>query len=211
MYNDIIVEACIESLEEAIYAKENGANQLEVCSLLDLDGLTPNEELIQDIINNANLPMNIMIRNRGGNFEYSLDEISAMIDDIQRLKSHPIKGIVFGATKKDEHNNTILDMSAIYQICKAAYPLPVTIHKAIDICDDILAEVRLLKEVFNVKYILSSGGCATAVQGADMLISLQNEVGSQIDIIAAGKITPDNLSIIREKSALTHFHGRKIV
>ena len=37
----MLVEACVETLEEALQAEKNGAHRIELCSRLDLDGLTP--------------------------------------------------------------------------------------------------------------------------------------------------------------------------
>ena len=39
----MVREACVETVEEAIKAEANGADQIEFCSRLDLDGLTPDE------------------------------------------------------------------------------------------------------------------------------------------------------------------------
>ena len=72
---NICLEACVETLEEAILAERNGANRLELCSRLDLDGLTPNLNLTKKIMEKISIPIKVMIRERGGNFVYSDDEI----------------------------------------------------------------------------------------------------------------------------------------
>ena len=43
--NNLILEACVETLEESMRAEQNGADRLELCSRLDLDGLTPDVDL----------------------------------------------------------------------------------------------------------------------------------------------------------------------
>ena len=43
----IIKEVCVDSLEDAIKAEKNGANRIELCGRLDLDGLTPSRDLIK--------------------------------------------------------------------------------------------------------------------------------------------------------------------
>lgn len=206
-----ILEACVENTDEAIEAFLKGAHQLEICSHLNKDGLTPDEFILNDIISKVKLPCKIMIRCRDGNFEYSNDEINIMTAQIQKLKSYRIDGFVFGAVTKNVHNHTILDIKAIYQICKAAFPFPVTIHKAIDQCFNILGEVEILKNISNVRYILSSGGELDAISGAQMLSKMQKASGKKINIIAAGKITPDNIQQIIAKTELKIYHGRKIV
>ena len=152
-----------------------------------------------------------LVSERAKNFEYTNDEINIMTAQIQKLKSYRIDGFVFGAVTKNVHNHTILDIKAIYQICKAAFPFPVTIHKAIDQCFNILGEVEILKNISNVRYILSSGGELDAISGAQMLSKMQKASGKKINIIAAGKITPDNIQQIIAKTELKIYHGRKIV
>ncbi|HLO54985.1 MAG TPA: copper homeostasis protein CutC [Saprospiraceae bacterium] len=205
------LEACVESVDEAIHAVENGATQLEVCSNLEKDGLTPEIALIKEITEQVNVPIKVMIRLRAGNFTYLNDEIKSMQESIQQIKSLPISGLVFGATVTDANGNKIMDMNAILQICKAAHPIPVTIHKAIDECTDILKEVRALKTISNIAFILTSGGAKTAADGKKMIAAMQKEAGNHIQIIAAGKILPSNLTSLHKVLNLNYYHGRKIV
>lgn len=43
-------EACIESVAEGVAAYEQGAGRVELCSRLDLDGLTPSIEDTLELI-----------------------------------------------------------------------------------------------------------------------------------------------------------------
>jgi len=205
------LEACVESVDEAILAAAQGAMQLEVCSNLDKDGLTPEIQLIKEVIEKVHIPVKVMIRNRQGNFNYTKEDIKLMVESTQQIKTLPIAGIVFGANIIDADGNTIMDMNAVFQICKAAHPLPVTIHKAIDECTDMIKEVKALKEVSNIEYILTSGGAKTAIEGKKMLAAMQREGGNNIHIIAAGKITPSNLMALHKAVNLKYYHGKKIV
>jgi len=211
MPGKVILEACVENVHEALLAFQGGAHQLEVCSCLDKDGLTPDESILREIVEKIKLPLKVMIRCREGNFFYSQEEIHQMISEMQRLKAFKIDGFVFGALSKDSEGRTGLDLHAIYQICKAAFPYPVTIHKAIDACDDILSQVRQLRQIANIRFILSSGGAVDALSGALVLRKMQEEAGEQIHVIAAGKITPKTLPDIKNSAKLLYYHGRKIV
>ena len=74
MSNTYLKEACIETLREAKVAEQLGADRLEYCSSLDLDGLTP---LYEDIIlakKDISIPLMVMIRPRDGDFEYNEEE-----------------------------------------------------------------------------------------------------------------------------------------
>jgi len=206
----ILKEACVETVEEAVLAANKGAHQLELCSNLSEDGLTPDDHLILETIKSVKIPVKVMIRPRAGSFTYTKEEVDQMIADIQRLKAYKIEGFVFGAVIHDQHE-TKLDIATIYQLCKAAFPVPVTIHKAIDSCTHLNDEVKKLMIISNVKFILTSGGAATAVDGITSLKSMQSTAGSYIKIIAAGKVTPENLPYLIEKTGLQYFHGRKIL
>ena len=208
---NIILESCVEALEEAKCAEAAGAAQLEVCSRLDVEGLTPELSVLTKILDTVRIPCKVMINNRPGNYFYDVLDIKIMEESIKQLKLLNIAGVVFGANKINEKGFISLDMAVINRICKAADPLPVTIHKAIDICNNILDEITSLKTIPNVNYILTSGGKATAEEGIDMLKKMKDRAGMKINIIAAGKILSSNLEEIKTKTNLTYFHGRKIV
>jgi copper homeostasis protein len=206
-----VFEACIETLDQAVVAHREGAQQAEICSHLDLDGLTPEIDLVEEIIKTIGLGAKVMIRSRGGDFQYTQDEVNEMIRSILRFKVLRVAGFVFGATKIDTDNKTVLDMATLYQMCKAAHPYPVTIHKAIDVCSDIVAETEKLLAIANVDFILSSGGKPTAVEGISTLAAMQKSTGSTIKVIAAGKVTQSTIPIIHRQTGITYFHGKRIM
>ena len=71
----IVKESCVESLSEALKAEQNGADRIELCSRLDLGGLTPNRELIRHVSSRLSIPIKVMIRPRAGNFIYNAFEL----------------------------------------------------------------------------------------------------------------------------------------
>jgi len=206
-----VVEVCVETLEEGIEACRLGAQQLEVCSRLDVDGLTPNKEFVTQLSAVVKVPLKIMIRSRQGGFYYTSEEIEAMMADIVHFKAMRIDGIVTGALVKSETGEVRVDVNAMIRMCKAAFPFPVTMHKAIDECTDLVREVQVLREISNLRYILTSGGKPTALEGATALVEMQKAAGPSIHVIAAGRITPENLPVIKELTGLQYFHGRRIV
>ena len=207
----MIKEACVETYEECLSAIKNGADQLEVCSHMELDGLTPDKNLIKKLITASDVPIKVMIRSRGGNFTYTKQEISEMVKTIRWFKKLPISGFVFGALKQDAHGNSIIDLHAVKKICSTAAPFPITFHKAIDLCDNIIEEAEKLKIFANVRFILTSGGQSTAEEGANTLIKMQDALFPKIQIIAAGKVTSQNLESLKERLGVEYFHGRRIV
>jgi copper homeostasis protein len=202
----IILEACVESLKEAILAEKRGADRIELCSRLDLDGLTPGKELIKQVIHKLHIPVKVMIRPRSGDFIYSIDEISTMKDDIQYCKQAGVKGVVFGILDKTNH----LNFDQIQALAEAASPLEVTIHKAIDQTPDSIASLNDLLQIEHITSILTSGGAATAMEGKDVIKKMLQASKRKINIIAAGKITDQNLAEIHQLIGAHEYHGRKI-
>lgn len=202
---NIIKEACVETLEEAIYAYENGAQRLELCARLDLGGLTPSLELTQEVISRTQLPTMVMIRCRGGNFEYNQEEITLMKEEMLSFSEIPITGFVFGFTIGRE-----LDLETIAAFAQLANGKEVCIHKAIDTVDNILEAVIDLQNIKGVHRILTSGGAETAMEGANNLAQMI-KLSSKIQIMPAGKVTASNLSQLHDLLEAQEYHGRKIV
>ena len=128
----MIKEACIESYDEALIAEKAGAHRIELCSNINLDGITPKKELIKKIITSIKIPVRVMIRPRDGDFNYSEDELKLMEKDINICKKLGVEGVVFGVLNKD----LTIDINSTKRLVEASSSLKVTFHKAIDITKD---------------------------------------------------------------------------
>lgn len=126
--DNFIKEACVENLEQAIHAEKMGADRIELCADLHLDGLTPSKELILKVKECLGIPCRVMVRPRAGDFIYSGAELAEMEATINFCKEAGVEGVVFGVLNKEKH----LDMNAISRLAALAKPLKVVIHKAID-------------------------------------------------------------------------------
>lgn len=203
----MIKEACVETFEEALLAEQRGAERIELCSDLANDGLTPSPELMQKTCSTLKIPVMIMIRPRAGNFTHSEDEIEQMKTEINRAKQAGTAGVVFGLLTPENK----IDVENTRMLAEYAQPLPVTFHKAIDELENPVEGVRVLKEIKGIKRILSSGGKATAKEGAETIRKMQEEAGEKLIILVAGKVTKENLEEIQQLTGAKEFHGRRIV
>lgn len=204
---NLLLEACVETLFEAIRAEKNGAHRLELCSRLDLDGLTPNPGITEQVLEKVNIPLKVMIRPRDGDFVYDDQELQQMKEEILLFKKLKIKGVVFGIL--DEKNN--LNSEQIQMLAELAFPLEVTIHKAIDLTPNLLESVSELKHIDNITSILTSGAAPTAIKGTETLRKMIELSGNSLKIIPAGSITNQNLTQIDEMIGASEYHGRRIV
>lgn len=161
----ILKEACVETLEEAINAEAGGANRIELCSALEVDGLTPDYTITEQIIKDISIPVKVMIRPRAGNFIYNQKELNKMKAEIRFFKELKIQGVVFGILDNENH----LKLDDIEMLAQMASPLEVTIHKAIDLCPDPAYETGRLLKLKNITSILTSGKAKTALEGKEII------------------------------------------
>ena len=89
--------------------------------------------------------------------------------------------------------------------------MKITIHKAIDTCTNLLSELKRLRELGGIKSILTSGGQPTAHKGRETIKELIAHCGQEIEIIAAGSITQENLKAIHKELRAPIYHGRRIL
>lgn len=207
MEDNYKIEACVESFEEAFAAQKAGAHQIELCARLDLDGLTPDRSLISRCVESLDLDVKVMIRPRGGDFTYNPEEIEKMKQDIEFCKEKGASGVVFGMLSGES-----LDLPTIKVLAEVAQPLPITVHKAIDQTQDIIAETKQLLTISElIDTILTSGGASTALEGLETLKQMISMCKGKINIMPAGKITQENLTVLHNKLNTSAYHGRKIV
>jgi len=204
---NFIKEACVETFEQAIAAEKNGADRIEICSSLNLDGLTPSREIVRKLIKTLNIPIKVMIRPKVGDFCYDRKEIKEMFDDIAYFRSLDVYGVVLGVLND---NNTV-DINLTNKLVNAAGKLEVTFHKAIDSCDNVLEELRMIINNTGVSSILTSGGFSDAFAGHKIIKEMIKIAGKNISIIVAGSVTSNNILSLHKLIEGNQYHGKRIV
>ena len=202
-----IKEVCADSLEDAINAEKNGANRIELCGRLDLDGLTPSKELIKETSYALKIPIRVMIRTKHPSFIYSEEEINTMIEDINFCKSLGLDGVVFGCL--DQNSN--FDMIQINKLSKIAKPLNVIIHKAIDSTNSVIDSLSLISSDRNIDGVLTSGGERFAINAVEIIKKMLDLVPDRFEIISAGGITYENFDKLHSQIKGKYYHGKKII
>ena len=146
----------------------------------------------------------VMIRATETGYEADDLVLQKMIASIQQFKQIPIEGIVIGLLK-----NQRVDPKGMMLLIEAAFPLKITLHKAIDLSVDVDADIRWLNRFTQVDTILTSGGAIRAADGVQEILRMKSLFEGQI--MAAGKITPDVLPSLHTQLGLQWYHGRAIV
>jgi len=207
MNDNIILEACVESYEQAVLAEKKGANRIELCGDLSVGGITPDFDLTKKLVAELSIPIMVMVRPRGGNFVYSDNELEQMKNSILTFKKIGVAGVVFGILNDD----FTINLEQTKELTDLAKPLKVTFHKAIDRTSDLIQALDNLLTIKKIDKILTSGGQPTALEGKDILKEMIVNAAGKITILSAGKITVDNLDLIHQEIGGLEYHGRKIV
>lgn len=199
------LEWCIDDALTCL-PKFHLVDQIEWCSRLDLNGLTPDIKQAKIVKQQSTVPVKVMLRCREGDFVYTKTEVDDMIETGLQFRELGYDRFVFGAICGGR-----LDLEAINRVTAALAPASICVHKAIDDSDDILSDLVLLAEIGGINEILSSGGAATAMQGAEVLKAMHDLAPPEITIIGAGKITRQNVSDHHAVLGLRLYHGKRMV
>ena len=202
-----IKESCVSSVEHAIRAEKHGADRIELCKNLDLDGLTPNKKVIINTIRSLSIPVKVMIRPRSGDFIYNENEMKVMEKNIDFCKKLNVFGVVFGILTAKK----TIDIRKTKRLAYRSYPMDVTFHKAIDQSKNILNELESLSKIDAISSVLTSGGEKNAFDGQIIIREIIKRYGVRFKIIVAGSITYQNYDKIHHLINAKEYHGQKII
>ncbi len=206
-YLNIIKEACVDTLEQAILAEKLGADRIELCSYLNLDGLTPDRQLIKEAVKILNIPLKIMIRPKSGDFNYNKQDIKEMESDLNFCKNNGIGEVVFGVLDK----NKKINLEETSRLANIASPMKITFHKAIDHTENILDELESLSSINEITSILTSGKSNFVLDSSNRIKQILENYRSRFNIILAGGITEKNLKKVHRNFNAKEYHGKRIV
>lgn len=197
----LTVEVCVDSAQSALAAQQGGAHRVELCDNLVEGGTTPSAGAIKLICAHLAIPVNVMIRPRGGDFLYSDLELAVMRHDIETARQLGAAGVVFGLLNRDG----TVDEPRVAELIALARPLSVTFHRAFDMARDPFAALESLIAL-GVDRVLTSGQERSAVEGLDLLAALVERAGDRIIIMAGGGVNARNLARVVARSGVSEVH-----
>ena len=226
------LEVCCGSLDSVIAAVEGGAERIELCSALSLDGLTPSIGLVREVRSlYPDLKIHVLIRPREGDFVYSEAEVRVMERDIRAAINAGATAIVSGALLPVgavgfSSNDFTLDISTTSRLVQASMGLPFTFHRAFDLIADKATALQHLYSL-GIRRILTSGGAPTAEAGIPVLQQLVQQAtllssstpaqssplphergqGMGLLILPGGGVSSLNARRILQETGATEIHG----
>ncbi|MEO9526445.1 MAG: copper homeostasis protein CutC [Roseibium sp.] len=194
------LEICVDTIEGARTAADNGADRIELCAALSEGGLTPSFGLMTAA---ADLPVPVyaMIRPRAGDFRFSDAEKDLILQDIAAVKRAGLKGIVIGAV--DDHAR--LDRDFLADALSQA-ELPATLHRAIDtVADfDLAIETAI---TLGFERVLTSGQAHSAACGLEQLARAVDLAAGRMSIMAGSGVTAENAVGLLKQASVSELHA----
>lgn len=191
------LEVCVADPQSLAAAIEGGAERIELCSALEVGGLTPSAGLMALAAEERTLAVAeglpgfqayVLIRPRPGDFVFNFDDYGAMLYDIEAVRDAGLDGVVIGCSLP----NGEIDDRMLSRLVGQADGLGLTLHRAFDLVPDV-AEATEIAVDLEFERILTSGGAPTALEGLDQLAMVHATAAGRIKIMAGSGLRPDNV------------------
>ncbi|MCT9868590.1 copper homeostasis protein CutC [Paenarthrobacter aurescens] len=207
------LEIAVVSAAGAGTAAAEGANRVELCSSLELGGITPSQGLMEASMEHVDgrLEIHPLIRPRPGDFRYSASEVDTMVHEIRHLFAQGAHGVVVGALTPSGE----VDVKAVRRMVdatKMANPeAQLTFHRAIDQSRDPFAALDHLLDLGFTR-VLTSGHQATAGAGLQTLAAMVERVGGGLEIMAGGGLSLEDIPAMHAAGlSAVHLSAKKTV
>ncbi|TCL75471.1 copper homeostasis protein CutC [Rhizobium sp. BK251] len=197
----VLLEVCVDSPQGLVAAIAGGAGRIELCSALELGGLTPVAGLMKAAAA-APIPIYAMIRPHAGPFIFDAADEEAMLADIDAVRAFGLAGVVIGANRPDG----TLDMPLIRRLKAHANGLGATLHRAFDLVPDPDTALEQAVEL-GCERILTSGCVPKAIDGLETLKRISARAAGRISIMPGSGIRPGNVAEILRATGATEVHG----
>jgi copper homeostasis protein len=200
--SDPVLEVAANSVASALAAEAGGAARVELCSALDVGGLTPSHAAIALAMERLRIPLHVLIRPRAGDFVFDDLECEVMRRDIETCKALGCAGVVIGVLDADGD----VDVPRFRTLMQAARGMSVTFHRAFDFTRD---PERALEAIIALgcNRVLTSGQAPDALAGAPLIRTLIEQARGRITIMPGGGIDAHNIAAIAQATGAREFHA----
>lgn len=198
----ILIEACVETEEDARRAEAAGADRIELSAALEVGGVTPSIGLLERVVAAVALPVVALVRPRVGDFVHDAGESAAIRRDVAALRAAGAAGVAVGGLDATGG----LDVALLRACAAEAEGIELVCHRAFDVARDREAALATLLEL-GFDRVLTSGGAATAEAGAASLARLVQRSAGAIVVLVAGGVGPGNAAAICAATGCVELHG----
>jgi len=197
----VILEVAANSVASALAAQAGGAGRVELCTALELGGLTPSHAQIALARERLRIPLFVLVRTRAGDFRYSDLECETMQRDIEACVALGCDGVVLGVLDAEGK----IDMPRCRALIAAAGNMGVTFHRAFDLSRD---PAQALEDIvaLGCERILTSGAQASAPDGAARIRELVVQAAGRLTVMPGAGITAQNIAALAATGA-HEFHA----
>lgn len=202
MSMEYFLESCCTDVEQIRRAQEAGARRIELCENLAVGGVTPSAEMLKAAISVAKVPVNVLVRPRGGDFVFSAAEADTMLRDIELCREAGAAAVVIGAL--DSRGD--VDMPLMRRLCDAASGMSVTFHRAFDVCADPLAAFEDVLAL-GCDRLLTSGHESDAFKGRFFIAELVERAAGRIIVMPGCGVRRSNIARIAADTGAVEFHA----
>lgn len=199
-------ELCAETMEACKAARLGGADRVELCVNLYLDGTTPPDRMIAEAVRVAGVPVHVLLRPEADDFVYRTEVFARIRAELLRAKVLGAAGVVVGVLNRERNGDRTVLVAAMRELVELAAPLPVEFHRAFDRTPDLS---RALEDAIaaGCTRVLTSGGAATVIEGAAALAALVQQASGRIEIAAGGGLRVANAAELAAAWPGRHYHG----
>jgi copper homeostasis protein len=203
MAHRVLLEVCVESVEDAVAASAGGADRIELNCALALDGLTPTPGLLAETRRAIRVPLIAMARPRAGDFCYSDADFRVLRRDVDYALDHGADGVAFGVLTDMRRVDTRRCRAIIRRL--GNIPPQLVFHRAFDAVRDPLGALEQLIDL-GFRRIMTSGGRKTAAAGSPSIRRLIDRAAGRIEILPAGGIRHVNARQIIARTGCDQLH-----
>lgn len=197
------IEICANSVASARNAQAGGATRIELCTHLEVGGLTPDRDEIKYCVHELGLRTHVLVRPRAGDFCYSNEEYRLICQQVEMCRRAGAHAVVVGFLTPDGY----IDEERTRQAVSIATPMEVTFHRAFD---EIRQEPQEALEAIircGCHRLLTSGCAPSAEEGIPVIRTLVQQARGRILIMAGAGVTPRNAPRILRETRVPEIHG----
>lgn len=164
--DDALLEIIALHPADAEAAEAGGADRVELCTQMQVDGLSPSPRDVRTVVRGCGIPVRAMLRLSEG-FSTTGGEVSRLVGLAGDYLSAGAEGVVFGFLNADLD----VDLGVSERLASALDGAPWTFHRAIDHALDANRAWRQLRELPGLDTVLTAGAVLGVEQGQQDLLA----------------------------------------